>query len=166
MDKTFKEAIKQTKDNIQKMEKEIAKQSKKYNINRQAIINLGYVPSELQQRNSDTRENGGNSQEETNGNGTRDNEGEQGETKPKWWQFIKRFKAWNEKRQLRYLGNGTQEQQEPTEARNIDTRHSQFANSMKYDIVKDAIKRAERESTKSATRQYNESERNNDEGAR
>lgn len=151
LDKTLATAIKKTKNTVKGLEDEIAKQYKKFNINSQAIVNLGQIPSKIQQRNSETRENSDNQHRE-------DSE-EHNESEPKWWQFRKRFKAWNERRKQKALGEGNQEDKV---ASKIDTKHGEFADSMKYEVVQKVVTQQRREAEKAARRDYNESQR--DEG--
>lgn len=67
------------------------------------------------------------------------------EDKPKWWQFIKRFKNWNEKRK--------QPEQPQLLPANEVTRASineEFRTSMKYDLVKDAVEKMQTDERKEA----------------
>lgn len=155
IDKTLNASIKQYKDNVKKLDNEISKQGKKFNINRQAIINFGQIPTEMQVDNTESRESENDTYREE-----REDSGNNSESKPKWWQFIKRFKAWNERRQQRALGDGTEEY---VAASNMDTKHGEFANSLKYDIVKDIVEKQSKEAQKVAKREYNEAEKNDDE---
>lgn len=155
IDKTLKNAMKESRKNIQDIETEIGKQYKKFNINRQAIINFGHIPSEMQVENTEDKKNENNIHREG-----REDSKNNSESKPNWWQFIKRFKAWNKRRQQKALGDGTEEHEV---ASKVDTKHGEFANSLKYDVVKDIVEKQSREAQKVAKREYNEVERNNDE---
>lgn len=56
---------------------------------------------------------------------------------PKWYQFIKRFKNWNNRRKLESKGPEAHEGPEEHAASVSEKEKSKFKNSMKYDIVKD-----------------------------
>ena len=49
-----------------------------------------------------------------------------------------------------------------TEARKVDTKHGEFANSLKYDVVKEMLKRQSKESEKIAKKEISQSEQNKD----
>lgn len=66
------------------------------------------------------------------------------EEKPKWYQFVTRFKMWNEKRKQKALP-------EPSEQKDTETVvENSFKNSLKYDIVKEAVEQKIKEETKQA----------------
>lgn len=143
IDRTLNTGIKQLKTEIKDLDNEITKESKKYNINRQAIINLGKIPSEPQPNEKDEKV-----EKEKSENSDKNLE-KSTETKPKWWQFVKRFKAWNERRNQKALCDGTEQH---SEASKIDTKHTEFADSMKYKVIQDLVSRQSRESQKLSKR--------------
>ena len=142
INQTIQAATKQYEKDAKTLENEISKQYKKFNINRQAIINLGQIPSEVQEKNTETKETNGNKEKAEITNGT----------EPKWWQFGKRFKAWNERRKQKLLGEGSQENEV---ASKIDTKHGEFTNSLKYEVVQRIVKQQARETERVARKDYN-----------
>ena len=68
------------------------------------------------------------------------------EEKPKWFQFIKRFKAWRERRNQQELPEGTPKGQ----AKKESGSKNEFADSLKYDIMKDVTKQMQQEKLKAA----------------
>ena len=74
-------------------------------------------------------------------------EGSEQEEKPKWYQFVKRFKIWNEKRKQKALPEA--EQPELTPENNPQPKNN-FKNALKYDIVKDLYKQADKQALKDA----------------
>ena len=74
-------------------------------------------------------------------------EGSEQEEKPKWYQFVKRFKIWNEKRKQKALPEA--EQPELTPENNPQPKNN-FKNALKYDIVKDLYKQADKQAHKNA----------------
>ena len=80
------------------------------------------------------------------------------EEKPKWFQFIKRFKAWRERRNQQELPEGTPKGQ----AKKESGSKNEFADSLKYDIMKDVTKQMQQEKLKAAKevrKENNEPER-------
>lgn len=80
------------------------------------------------------------------------------EEKPKWFQFIKRFKAWRERRNQQELPEGTPKGQ----AKKESGSKNEFADSLKYDIMKDVTKQMKQEKLKAAKevrKENNEPER-------
>lgn len=80
------------------------------------------------------------------------------EEKPKWFQFIKRFKAWRERRNQQELPEGTPKGQ----AKKESGSKNEFADSLKYDIMKDVTKQMQQEKLKAAKevrKENNEQER-------
>ncbi len=92
-----------------------------------------------------------NDEGKTTGDGEKTTESVTAETatdeKPKWYQFIKRFKNWNEKRKQQALP-------EPTKTEN--EIKNEFKNSLKYDIVKDMVKQMETDDLKEAKKTKDE----------
>lgn len=70
------------------------------------------------------------------------------EEKPKWYQFVKRFKMWNEKRKQKALPEAEQPEA-PTPENNTQPKNN-FKNALKYDIVKDLYKQADKQVLKDA----------------
>ena len=70
------------------------------------------------------------------------------EEKPKWYQFVKRFKMWNEKRKQKALPEAEQPEA-PTPENNTQPKNN-FKNALKYDIVKDLYKQADKQALKDA----------------
>lgn len=70
------------------------------------------------------------------------------EEKPKWYQFVKRFKMWNEKRKQKALPEAEQPEA-PTPENNTQPKDN-FKNALKYDIVKDLYKQADKQALKDA----------------
>ena len=146
--KALSTAMKASKQNIEKLDKEITRQNKKIDKNRQAIINLGQRPTE--------RENPVNTSRRDNSS-ERDSSGERetsGEEKPKWWQFKTRFQRWNEKRKQKALEAGRE-----NAASNLDTKRGDFADSLKYEVVQKAVNRESKEAAREAQRQNDEQTR-------
>ena len=80
------------------------------------------------------------------------------EEKPKWFQFIKRFKAWRERRNQQELPEGTPKGQ----AKQKSGSKNEFADSLKYDIMQDVTKQMQQEKLKAAKevrKENNEQER-------
>ena len=63
--------------------------------------------------------------------------------KPKWYQFIKRFRNWNEKRKQEALPEPEEEREEEPGER--EKKKNKFKDSMKYDIIKDIVKEEEKD---------------------
>lgn len=89
--------------------------------------------------------------------------------KPKWFQFIKRFRNWNERRKQRALPdmnenpNAQPEQPvAPQPEQHVNQQpeqgNNQFRDSMKYDIVKDVIKQMTKEDIEQAIQERNAGE--------
>lgn len=74
-------------------------------------------------------------------------EGSEQEEKPKWYQFVKRFKIWNEKRKQKALPEAEQPELTPE---NNPQQKNNFKNALKYDIVKDLYKQADKQALKDA----------------
>ena len=78
------------------------------------------------------------------------------EEKPKWYQFVKRFKMWNEKRKQKALPEAEQPEAEQPEAEQPVAQQPEaqpknnFKNALKYDIVKDLYKQTDKQALKDA----------------
>lgn len=112
-----------------------------------------------------------------------ENGGGNGGEKPKWWQFIKRFKAWNERRKQAKLadeferdedeeeapaGEAPAEEEHSEEEERREERSSEFRHSLKYDIVRETMEKTMKEKIAEARREMEarraeESEREEDE---
>lgn len=90
--------------------------------------------------------------------------------KPKWWQFVKRFRMWNERRQQQRLEE-EYDYEEPEELTNsviedkkevaaVAREHSEFKDSLKYEILRDVVEKEMKDQLKKAKQQG----RNNPEG--
>lgn len=89
---------------------------------------------------------------------------EESAQKPKWWQFIKRFRIWNERRQQRKLEE-EYEQDEPSpsvmdieepdepEVAPAQRTNNEFKNSLKYEILRDVVDQEMKEQLKRAKEQ-------------
>lgn len=76
------------------------------------------------------------------------------EEKPKWYQFIKRFKNWNEKRKRKALPKTTEKkEEEPVADAKTENRKNEFANSLKYEIVQDIVKQTQTNDLKVAKKE-------------
>lgn len=84
--------------------------------------------------------------------------------KPKFYQFIQRFKNWNEKRKQKALPEPTTPDPEPEpttlnsdpltpEITNPMNKRNEFFNSLKYEIVQDVVKQMESENLKEAKKE-------------
>ena len=73
--------------------------------------------------------------------------------KPKWYQFIKRFKNWNEKRKQQALPDPTKTADQTKTENEVK---NEFKNSLKYDIVKDMVKQMETDDLKEAKKTKDE----------
>ena len=82
------------------------------------------------------------------------------EVKPKWYQFIQRFKNWNKKRKQPAIPepviDGPEGTTPPTAG---DEEKQDFKNSLKYDIVKDIANQMETEGLKEAKKTRKELDR-------
>ena len=101
------------------------------NIDRQAMGTVDYTNMDGQ-----TNEDSGSVQKET-----------------KWYQFIKRFKNWNERRKQKALPSSVEqeqesEQEEEQEEQQEQETRNEFVNSLKYEIVKDIVENKENEGVK------------------
>lgn len=95
-----------------------------------------------------------NSQEQENG--------QDAEEKPKWFQFIKRFKAWRDRKNQQELPEGTSEGTPKGQSKRENGSKSEFADSLKYDIMQDVAKQMQQEKlkeAKAARKENNEPER-------
>lgn len=84
------------------------------------------------------------------------------EEKPKWFQFIKRFKAWRERRNQQELPEGTAEGTPKGQAKQKSGSKNEFADSLKYDIMQEVTKQMQQEKLKAAKevrKENNEPER-------
>ncbi len=72
------------------------------------------------------------------------------EEKPKWFQFIKRFKAWKERRNQQELPEGTSEGTPKGQPKKEKGSKNEFADSLKYAIVKEATEQMQQEKLKAA----------------
>lgn len=70
--------------------------------------------------------------------------------KPKWYQFIQRFKNWNERRKQQALPQPVTSEQKATEPA---TERNEFVNSLKYEIVQDVLKQMETDNLKEAKKE-------------
>lgn len=72
-----------------------------------------------------------------------------GEEKPKWYQFIKRFKNWNEKRKQKALPDGNTSPSDSAKAK----EDNEFKDSLKYKIVSDLVDKMNKDNVKEAKKQ-------------
>ena len=72
-----------------------------------------------------------------------------GEEKPKWYQFIKRFKNWNEKRKQKALPDGSTAPSSSAKAK----EDNEFRDSLKYEIVSDLVDKMNKDNVKEAKKQ-------------
>lgn len=72
-----------------------------------------------------------------------------GEEKPKWYQFIKRFKNWNEKRKQKALPDGTTAPSGSAKTK----EDNEFKDSLKYEIVSDLVDKMNKDNVKEAKKQ-------------
>lgn len=80
-------------------------------------------------------------------------------TKPKWWQFIKRFKNYRMKKAAEKAQQDTQSNPNPTDPTEVVDKN-EFKNSMKYDVVRDYKEKLEQEYLRTAKAQ-NKAEKEN-----
>lgn len=76
--------------------------------------------------------------------------------KPKWYQFIQRFKNWNEKRKqqaLPELESHTVDSESGPITQEPSTEKNEFLNSLKYEIVQDVVKQMETDNLKEAKKE-------------
>ena len=80
--------------------------------------------------------------------------------KPKWYQFVKRFKNWRERRKQSTLPSRDEEptKEEPVEKTAKKDDGKKFRDSLKYDIVKDIVDKTERDELKQAKMERKKSE--------
>ncbi len=159
--KTNKVNIKETlnvsnnksKEKIKDFNKKIQNGDKQIAINEKAIKNLGYrVPERKQKEGKDEtkgQHDGSGTRGQYDGDDTHDHDKET-EEKPKWWQFIKRFKKWNENKMIKQLPDP-----EDKSTKNSNTK-SEFASSLKYDVVKDIAKQMQQDNFKEARKEVKE----------
>lgn len=137
-----KKQIQANKDSITKenknYDKKISGYNKQISHNEKAITKLGYrTPERGTERTSTTSENTAGER----GEGA-EQEPVQTEGKPKWWQFIKRYKQWKENK-------GTQALPDPEQPRELDGEEkSEFAQSLKYKVVQDIAKEMQKETVR------------------
>lgn len=83
--------------------------------------------------------------------GQQKNRGQMNEEKPKWFQLIKRFRAWRDRRNQPELPEG--EQETPSEEeKKTKSPVDEFADSLQYRIVKDVVKQTQEEELEEARR--------------
>lgn len=71
--------------------------------------------------------------------------------KPKWYQFIQRFKNWNDRRKQQALPESEQKTPESKQATpEPSTERNEFLNSLKHEIVQDVVKQMETDNLKEA----------------
>ena len=75
---------------------------------------------------------------------------------PKWYQFIQKFRNWNERRKQRALPEGTETSTRGSTSRSAE--RNEFVNSLKYDIVRDTVEQMEKDSLKEAKRERKQEE--------
>lgn len=71
--------------------------------------------------------------------------------KPKWYQFVKKFKNWNTRRKQQALPEPTssRDKDSDTEPENAsENKDKNFKNSLKYEIVQDIVKEEQKENLK------------------
>lgn len=143
-----KKAMQANKDKIEKenksYDKKIAGYNKQISHNKKAITKLGYkAPERGTERTATTSEN-------TAGERGAEQETVQTEGKPKWWQFIKRYKQWKENK-------GTQALPDPEQPRELDGEEkSEFAQSLKYKVVQDIAKEMQKETVREVKKEEKE----------
>lgn len=82
------------------------------------------------------------------------NESEQTtEEKPKWYQFIKRFKNWNEKRKTKALPKAEEEKEENKTESKTENKKNEFSSSLKYEIVQDIVNQTKSSDLKEAKKE-------------
>ena len=125
------------KENIKDINKKIKNADKQISINERAIKNLGFrVPERKKEENKDGKD------------------GKDGKGKLKWWQFVKKFKRWNENRKVKKL---------PAPEDKEINQKNEFFSSLKYDVVKDITKQMQQESYKEAKKEVREEEQTEEE---
>lgn len=78
-----------------------------------------------------------------------ENREQMNEKKPKWFQFIKRFRAWRDRRNQPELPEGGQETPS-AERKKTKSSKDEFADSLKYDVIQDITKQMQKEELKEA----------------
>ncbi len=73
-----------------------------------------------------------------------ENRGQMNEEKPKWFQLIKRFRAWRDRRNQPELPEGGQETPSEEEKK-TKSPVDEFADSLKYNVVKDIVEQTQEE---------------------
>ena len=76
-------------------------------------------------------------------------------TTPKWYQFIQRFKNWNERRKQQALPEPEPRTPDPDPITPPEpsTEKNEFLNSLKYEIVQDVVKQMETDNLKEAKKE-------------
>ena len=125
------------KENIKDINKKIKNADKQISINERAIKNLGFrVPERKKEENKDGKD------------------GKDGKGKLKWWQFVKKFKRWNENRKVKKL---------PAPEDKEINQKNEFFSSLKYDVVKDITKQMQQENYKEAKKEVREEKQTEEE---
>lgn len=74
--------------------------------------------------------------------------------KPKWYQFIQRFKNWNERRKQQALPEPEPRTPDPEPSTpEPSSEKNEFLNSLKYEIVQDVVKQMETDNLKEAKKE-------------
>ena len=81
--------------------------------------------------------------------------------KPKWYQFIQRFKNWNDRRKQQALPESEQTTSESEQTTSeseqttskSSTERNEFLNSLKHEIVQDVVKQMETDNLKEAKKE-------------
>lgn len=81
--------------------------------------------------------------------GQQKNRGQMNEEKPKWFQLIKRFRAWRDRRNQPELPEGGQETPSEEEKK-TKSPVDEFADSLQYNIVKDVVEQTQKEELEEA----------------
>ncbi len=136
------------KENIKDINKKIKNADKQISINERAIKNLGFrVPERKKEENKDEKDD---TKSRNDGRETIN----QGEGKLKWWQFVKKFKRWNENRKVKKL---------PAPEDKEINQKNEFFSSLKYDVVKDITKQMQHEKYKEAKKEVREEKQTEEE---
>lgn len=139
---------------LNKQIKGLGKSISDYTYALDGVENRQQNPRQQNPRQQNTVQEQENSQEQENGQDT--------EEKPKWFQFIKRFKAWRDRKNQQELPEGRSEGTPKGQSKRENSSKSEFADSLKYDIMQDVAKQMQQEKlkeAKAARKENNEPER-------
>lgn len=148
-----KNSLANTKNRMQRKvknyDKEILGYHKKTANNQRAMMNLGYsLPREGREEENANIERGFSNQVMGVGTIAELEKETETEQKPKWFQFIKRFKQWLASKKMSQLPN-TNSKPEAIEKE----EKNEFSKSLKYQVVKDIAKQMQEEKIKEAKQQ-------------